>query len=178
MARPAQTRTIVGASALREALARVATPVSVVTTIDSGGQARGVTVGTLCSVSLTPPLVMFCLDRSGRSHGVFTTTERILIHVLRDDQAPIAAQFARTDQERFDSRWASWLGLPAIPGAALRLACIRHAVVEGGDHTIVICRVEEAEIGRGDPLLYYSRGYCAPLPLELRPGQVIAGSRV
>lgn len=160
--------TAVGASVLRDALARVATPVSVVTTIDSSGRARGVTVGTLCSLSLAPPLVMFCLDQSGRSHEVFTTAERILIHVLRDDQATIAAQFARTDLERFTCPGASWLGLPTIPGAALRLACNRHAVVEGGDHTIVICLVEAAEIGSGDPLLYYSRGYCAPLPLDLR----------
>ena len=161
----------------RGAMARVAMPVSVVTTLDRSGTARGVTVGTLCSLSLTPPLVMFCLDGSGRSHQVLTTAPRILIHVLRDDQAAVAARFARTGVDRFDRLAGSWHGLPAIPGAVVRLACARYGVVAGGDHTIVICLVEDAEIGPGDPLLYFERGYCAPLPLALPSADQCGGSR-
>ncbi len=157
----------VDAATFRDALAHVAAPVSVVTTVDSNGMARGVTVGTLSSLSLTPPLVMFCLDRSGTSHQVLTTAPRILIHVLRDDQALTAARFAQTGVDRFDGLGGTWHGLPTIPGAAARLACARYGIVGAGDHTIVICLVEDAEIGSGDPLLYYARGYCAPLPLAL-----------
>lgn len=71
-------------AAVQDALAHVATAVSVVTTVDSDGKPRGVTVGTLCSLSLAPPLVMFCLKRSGGSHQVMTTAGRTLIHVLSD----------------------------------------------------------------------------------------------
>ncbi len=155
----------VGVAAFRDALAHVVSPVSVVTTFDSGGLACGVTVGTLCSVSLRPPLVTFCLDRSGRSHQVLTIAPRILIHVLRDDQTAVAARFAQSDLDRFEGLNGSWHGLPTIPDTAVRLACVRYGVVPGGDHSMVICLVEDAEIGSGDPLLYYARRYCAPLPL-------------
>jgi flavin reductase (DIM6/NTAB) family NADH-FMN oxidoreductase RutF len=106
--------TPVGAVTFKNALAHVATPVSVVAILDSGGSARGVTVGTLCSLSLRPPLVMFCLDRSGRSHQVLTTASRLLIHMLRDDQA-VAARFARTDLDRFERREKAGTACPPSP---------------------------------------------------------------
>jgi flavin reductase ActVB len=154
---------IAGVTTLRDAMAHVATPVSVVTTADRSGTARGVTVGTLCSLSLAPPLVMFSLDRSSGSHEVMTSTSRILIHVLRDDQPAVAARFSRTGIDRFAGLSGHWHGLPTIPDTALRLACARYATVPAGDHTIVMCLVKDAEIGTGKPLLYYMREYCSPL---------------
>ena len=153
---------IAGVTTLRDARAHVATPVSVVTTADRDGKAWGVTVGTLCSLSLAPPLVMFSLDRSCGSHEVLTTTSRILIHVLRDDQPAVAARFSRTGIDRFAGLSGSWHGLPTIPDTRLRLACTRYEVVPAGDHTIVMCLVKDAWIGTGDPLLYYLREYCSP----------------
>jgi flavin reductase ActVB len=158
---------VVRSATFREAMARVAMPVSVVTTVDISGTPRGVTVGTLCSVSLNPPLVMFCLDLCCRSHEALTSAPRILIHVLRSDQADIAARFARTDVDRFEGLSDSWHGLPTIPDTAVRLVGARHEVVAGGDHTLVVCLVEAAEVASGDPLLYYARGYCTPSPLAL-----------
>jgi flavin reductase ActVB len=145
-------------------MAQVATPVSVVTTADRSGRAWGVTVGTLCSLSLAPPLVMFSLGRSCGSHKVMTTTSRILIHVLRDDQPAVAARFAQPGIDRFAGLTGDWRGLPTIPDTALRLACTRYATVPAGDHTIIMCLVKEAEIGTGRPLLYYLREYCSPRP--------------
>jgi flavin reductase ActVB len=162
---PQAGTTAVGAAAFRDALAHVATPVAVVTTVDSAGSARGLTISTLCSLSLTPPLVMFCLDQSGSSHQVITTTKRLLIHVLRADQSDIAARFARTGIDRFEGLAGRWHGLPTIPDTAVRLACSRHAVAPGGDHTVVICLVEDAETGSDEPLLYHARRYCIPQPL-------------
>lgn len=152
-------------AAFREALAHVATPVSVVTTVDGGGRPRGVTVGTLCSLSLDPPLVMFCLNRSSGSHAVLTTAPRILIHVLADDQAELAARFSQRGVDRFAGLSGDWHGLPTIPDTAIRLACARYATVPAGDHTIVMGRVADAEIGVGHPLLSYARAYSSPLPL-------------
>lgn len=157
-----------GTISLRDAMAQVATPVSVVTAADRSGKAWGVTVGTLCSLSLSPPLVMFSIDRSCRSHEVLTTTWRILIHVLRDDQRAVAARFSQPGIDRFAGLSGDWHGLPTIPDTALRLACTRYAIVPAGDHTIVMCLVTDAEIGTGKPLLYYQREYCSPLS-PIRP---------
>lgn len=152
-------------TALREVRAHVATAVSVVTTVDGGGRPRGVTVGTLCSLSLDPPLVMFCLDRSSGSHEVLTTAARTLIHVLRDDQADVAARFAERGIDRFAGLSGNWQGLPTIVDPLVRLACAKYATVPAGDHTIVMCLVTEAEIGEGNPLLAYQREYSSARPL-------------
>jgi flavin reductase ActVB len=154
-----------GVTTFRDALAHVATPVSVVTTADGSGKPRGVTVGTLCSLSLAPPLVMFCLNRSSGSHEVMTTASRTLIHVLADDQAAVAARFSQRGIDRFAGLSGDWHGLPTIPDTAIRLACARYATLPAGDHTIVMCLVTEAEIGAGTPLLSYARTYSSPLPL-------------
>jgi flavin reductase ActVB len=138
--------------AVRDALAHVATPVSVVTTTDGSGRPRGVTVGTLCSLSLAPPLVMFCLNRSSGSHEVMTTASATLIHVLGDDQAALAARFSQRGIDRFAGLSDHWHGLPTIPGTAIRLACARYAIVPAGDHSIVMSLVTDAEIGTGSPL--------------------------
>jgi flavin reductase ActVB len=152
-------------TAFREALTHVATPVSVVTTADGSGKPWGVTVGTLCSLSIAPPLVMFCLNRSSGSHAVMTSASRTLIHVLADDQAELAARFSQRGVDRFAGLSGHWHDLPTIPATAIRLACARYATVPAGDHTIVMCRVTDAEVGAGDPLLSYARAYSSPLPL-------------
>jgi flavin reductase ActVB len=161
----------------RAALARLPTAVSVVTTVNAENEPWGVTVGTLCSLSLTPPLVLFCIDRSGASHQVLTSSARFLVHVLGDDQADVAAAFARHGGHGFTPPYATAHGLPTISQALLRLLCTRSSLVEGGDHTIVVGSVEDAEIGLGSPLLYYERGYGS---LKRRPecasNHVIAGS--
>jgi flavin reductase (DIM6/NTAB) family NADH-FMN oxidoreductase RutF len=149
----------------REALAHLATPVAVVTTTDGSGRPQAVTIGTLCSASADPPLVTFSLNRSSGSHAVMTTAARLLVHVLRDDQAGLAARFAQRGIDRFAGLDHAWHGLPTIPDSAIRLACARYTTVPAGDHTIVMCLVTDTEIGTGTPLLSYGRTYSSPLPL-------------
>jgi flavin reductase (DIM6/NTAB) family NADH-FMN oxidoreductase RutF len=156
-----------GGATFRDALAHLVTPVSVVTTADGRGRPCGVTIGTLSSVSLDPPLVMFCVNRSSGSHPVLTTAARLLVHVLAGDQAAVADRFAQRGADRFAGLTDVWHGLPTIPDTAVRLACARYTTVPAGDHTIVIGLVTETEIGDGTPLLSYGRAYSSPLPLPL-----------
>ncbi len=150
---------------IRRTGAQVPTAVSVVTTLDARGEPWGVTVGTVCLLSVTPPLVMFCLERGGASHEVLTTATRFLIHVLRDDQRDVANWFARPGDHSFCRPYESSHGLPLIPGTVARLRCARRALVPGGDHTVVIGAVEDADTDVGQALLYYKHEYCAPAPL-------------
>src|SRR6202044_3206314 len=90
---------------------------------------------------------------------------RTLIHVLRDDQAEVAARFSQRGIDRFAGLSGAWHGLPTIPDTAIRLACDRYAVVPAGDHSMVMCLVTDAELGTGSPLLSYAREYSSPRPL-------------
>ncbi len=128
--------------AFRQAMGGFVTGVTVVTAADEDGAFHGLTVSSFTSVSLDPPLVLFCLGKGSKSLGVFTTAAGFAVSVLAADQQPVAEAFAFGPK-----RWESlslelWeTGAPVIGGAVARLACLREAVYEGGDHVILVGRV-------------------------------------
>lgn len=150
-------------SAFRAALGAFATGVCVVATRDPAGRPAGVTVNSFTSVSLDPPLVLFCLDRRGSALARFEAAPTWAVHVLADDQQDLARRFARRSQEaaRADP-WSGigWTeardGLPAFPGCLARLSCAAERVADGGDHAILIGRVSALDWqAEGRPLLYF-----------------------
>lgn len=153
----------IDATAFRETMAHVPTSVSVITTVDERGLPYGVTVGTLCSLSLDPPLLLFCLNRQARSHRVFSAAEHFLVNVLRHDQDAVARRFAISGIDRcreLAGATSGPHGLCVIPDAVATVLCRRHRIESAGDHSIVIGLVEDATIGSGPPLLHYNRDYC------------------
>jgi flavin reductase ActVB len=159
------TRQTTSPDRYREALSHVATSVSVVTAYDSAGAPYGVTIGSLCALSLTPPLVMFCADLKSSAAPVFQAAPRFLVHVLNDEQQPLARRFTAEHQEPFGERYPKHDGMPTLRGALTVLTCRRDELVVAGDHVIVIGAVTRVRVGGGDPLLYYRRAYHA-LPIE------------
>ncbi|ONI88250.1 hypothetical protein ALI144C_07325 [Actinosynnema sp. ALI-1.44] len=152
----------VDARRFRDALARVPTSVAVVTTVTGDRHPYGVTIGSLCSLSLDPQLVMFSLDRRSRSHAVFAETTRFVVNVLSEGQAPLARRFATSGVDRFADGAAitrGAYGLPIIPDALVTVLCTRYRVMRAGDHGIVVGLVHEAELRQGHPLLYCDRSY-------------------
>jgi len=154
---------VVSASAFRAALGAFATGVCVVATRDPAGRPAAVTVNSFTSVSLDPPLVLFCLDRRGSALARFEAAPAWSVHVLADGQEELARRFARRSQEALLSDpWAglSWSdgedGLPVFPGCLARLSCRAERVADGGDHSILIGRVAALDWrAEGRPLLYF-----------------------
>jgi flavin reductase (DIM6/NTAB) family NADH-FMN oxidoreductase RutF len=142
----------------RSVLSAVPTSVAVVTASTSDGYC-GMTIGSLGSLSLDPPLVLFCVARQARSHPALCMAERYCISVLAEDQASVAGRFVGRDPERFRYGMFRMDGLPAVAGAAAWLLCGRHNLLTGGDHSIVIARVEWAERGSASPLLHVDRSF-------------------
>lgn len=145
----------------RTALGRFAASVTVLTARDASGRDHGMTVSAFASVSLSPPLVLACVDHVASIHPTLMREEWIGISILADDQEPLSRRFADPDAERFDD-----LGLVRGPhgtallaGASAHMECRIVARHEGGDHTIFIASVESADVFDGHPLLYYRGGY-------------------
>jgi len=147
------------------AMSRVPGPVTVVTTVDASGRAWGFTATSFVSLSLEPPLVLICLSRTASTHTAFVSAQAFLVNVLGEDQASIAVQFARSGVDRFGTGATLPLerGLPGVPGAAVRLACSLHEVLDGGDHSILVGRVEDVFVGEGGPLVYCDRTFARPV---------------
>lgn len=145
-------------------MARVPTPVTVVTTVDTDGRRWGFTASSFSSLSVDPPLILVCPAKTASCHGAFVSAGRFLVNVLSAGQSEIASHFARSGHDKFaDSAMAPCeSGLPGLPDATARIACALHAVVDGGDHSILVGRVESVAVGDREPLVYYNRAFTRP----------------
>jgi len=147
---------------LRDALGCFATGVTVVTTDAADGKPIGLTANSFTSVSLDPPLVLFCLARNSANLRSFETCNSFGINVLHIGQQPISARFATRGEDRFaELDWERWNnGSPLVKGALASLDCTTYAVHDGGDHLILIGRVKQARFEPNrDPLLYFRGKY-------------------
>ena len=142
---------------LRKALGRFATGVTVVTTRATDGSPDGITVNSFASVSLDPPLVLWCLGLSAASFDTFRLASQHLVNVLAADQLDIANRFATRGADRFAGvRWSPTdTGLPRLEGCIGWFEVGIRSRYEEGDHLILIGRVESFEVVRGRPLLFF-----------------------
>lgn len=146
----------------RTACGRFATGVTVVTALGADGSPVGVTINSFSSVSLEPPLVLFCLDRGALSFAAFEAAKSFAINVLSDDQQALSERFAQQGAPKFgDLDLMQWdTGCPILKGCLANLECLTDAVHDGGDHIIVVgrvCRLAVSDAGR--PLVYYAGRY-------------------
>ena len=148
--------------AFRRALGSFATGVTVVTARDAAGANRGITVNSFSSVSLDPPLILFCLDKATPSFDSFRGAGRFAVNVLRAEQHALSIRFSTAAIDKWDGvAHDLWPGdLPVLSGCLANLACRREALYEGGDHVIIVGRVERLHTaGEGDPLVYFQSDY-------------------
>ncbi|WP_370941982.1 flavin reductase family protein [Amycolatopsis sp. cg5] len=148
---------------LRAALGRFATGVAVVTTVDGADHPVGLTVNSFTSLSLDPPLVLWCLRRTSAGLPAFTTASRFAVNVLSAGQRPIAQRFASRVEDRFaEVRWHRHpLGPPLLADTAASFVCQRTQVAHGGDHVIVIGRIEDHTISAEPALIFVDGDYVA-----------------
>ncbi len=147
--------------ALRETLGIFPTGVTIVTSADSEGNYVGMTVSSFNSVSLTPPLILWSIDKSSASYSTFINSEYFAIHVLSDGQQALSQKFSIGGEDKFDDvRTAlNANGVPILPGCAACFQCRVESCYEGGDHTIVVGRVLEMEKTTKAPLVFYRGDY-------------------
>jgi flavin reductase (DIM6/NTAB) family NADH-FMN oxidoreductase RutF len=145
----------------RSVLGRFCSGVTVVTARDDEGNDVGMTVSAFCSVSLEPPLVLCCIERTAAMHDVLARATAFAVNILSDEQEAISRRFSEREEERFDGIGyeRGQNGAALLVGALAWLECRTFARHDGGDHTIVVGEVEHAEARNGAPLLYYRGGY-------------------
>ena len=138
----------------RAALGRFATGVTVVTCQSQLGP-LGMTVNSFASLSLTPPLVLWSPAKSSSRHQAFVDAERFVVHVLGSEQEDTCRQFA-SGGLNFEGLELSECdgGAPLIQGCLAHFECSRYAVHNGGDHTIIVGKVEAAAAKDGKPLVF------------------------
>jgi flavin reductase len=164
------------ALALRKVLSTFATGVTVVTAVGGLGGPCGMTVNSFTSVSLDPPLVLFCVKRGARVHGAIRDAGTFAVSVLSARQQTAARYFADRSRPRgpgefsaVDAESGQHTGAPILNGALAWLECRLAADHDGGDHSIVVGEVLAAHIGQhADPLLFYRGAFHRLGPADTR----------
>ena len=151
----------IDAATFRRVLGVVPTAVTVLTIVDELGLDRGMTVGSFCSLSLEPPLVLACVGDDATIAGAMRGATHFGISVLADDQEPLSRLFADTGARRFDGvpHHRGPNGLALLDGACAHLECRITARHPGGDHTIVVGEVLHAGATARHPLVHHRGGY-------------------
>lgn len=140
--------------AFREALGCFGTGVTVITT-HTETQPVAITVNSFASVSLDPPLVLWCLGKDSNRFDAFSTCQSYSVHVMAQEQHDQALRFA---QNGFDFSHADWEkdegGRPRLPGCLARFDCSLSARHEAGDHLILVGHVEQVMHRPGQGLIF------------------------
>ncbi|ABS64495.1 flavin reductase domain protein FMN-binding [Parvibaculum lavamentivorans DS-1] len=146
----------------RNALGWFATGVAVITTRVKGGEPFGITVNSFSSVSLDPPLVLWCLDKKSDTLAAFEQATHFTVNVLREEHQDLSARLARKGDHSLagmDVREGE-SGSPALAEALAHFECEIEARHDAGDHVIMVGRVVKFDyVEEGRPLLYHRGAY-------------------
>ena len=150
------TRQLVDPATMRQTMGRFATGVAVITTF-ADGEPHGMTVNSLTSVSLEPPLLLVCFNEDARSAEAVTAAGRFVVNVLSQRQQAVALRFARPGENHFAGLEPAYgeHAVPVVPNALAHLECDVERVIAAGDHVIVLGAVLEVCAREGDPLGFY-----------------------
>lgn len=152
------------ADRFRDCMRRTASGVAILTTDGVQGRA-GVTVSTLCSLSMEPPSVIACVHRDNRALETILGNGVFVANVLADDQEHVAKAFAGMIPELRENRFANaeWTTVisdaPALQGALANFDCKIASTFDFGTHRILVGEVIEVVSKESDPLLFIDRNF-------------------
>ncbi|WP_377297528.1 flavin reductase [Rhizobium sp. SGZ-381] len=149
--------------AFRDAMARLAAAVTIVTTDGPGGRA-GFAATAVCSVSDNPPTLIVCLNRGSSAYAAVKANAVVCVNVLSADHIEVSRLFGGKTpvDERFAA--ASWstgdTGCPRLDDALASFDCRIRSVADGSTHDVLFCEVEAIHSRtEGQALIYFNRDY-------------------
>ncbi|MBM3670896.1 MAG: flavin reductase family protein [Actinobacteria bacterium] len=149
------------AAEFRQVLGQFATGVTIITAIDDGEPA-GVAANSFTSVSLDPPLVLFCVAHTSSTWPRIERAGKFAVNILGEHQEEVCRLFAAKGADRFAQvKWRVGVGgSPVLDDCIAYLDCEFWAEYDGGDHIIVVGRVLDLGINHdAGPLVFYQGQY-------------------
>jgi flavin reductase (DIM6/NTAB) family NADH-FMN oxidoreductase RutF len=154
--------------AYRSALGGFGTGVALVAARDAAGNAHGMIINSLTSVSLHPPIMLWCLANSSAAFGVFTQAEAFSLNILRSDDAEVAQRFSRKGDRIIpeDQVCTMDTGAPVLTAAVASLDCRMRLRQPMGDHEVIYGDVVAYRGDAGVDALGFFRGRFVTLRSE------------
>lgn len=153
----------VDAPTFRDAMANLAAPLTVLTYYDARGRPGGLTISSVCSLSVDPPRVLFCVNQANAGHDAAIASGRWSLHVLGPDQEHLARRFAGAG-DRFRGLPLLAAATPELLEVGVRIELTLDGLRDGGDHTIVVARVRRVTGVAGGGLVWHQRGPAVVVP--------------
>jgi 4-nitrophenol 2-monooxygenase / 4-nitrocatechol 4-monooxygenase, reductase component len=139
----------------RDVIGRFASGVTVITTAVNGAR-YGTTASAVTSLSLDPPMVLVCLNKSSDTQSAVLEAGAFCVNILAEAQQDLAYQFAKKGDKFANVVCDEGLaGVPVLRGTLAHLECRIEETVTGGTHTVFMGRVAVATGHEGTPLTYY-----------------------
>ncbi|MEO8572330.1 MAG: flavin reductase family protein [Pyrinomonadaceae bacterium] len=145
----------------RAALSRFPSGITVVTSRAADGDLHGITVSAFCSVSLNPPLVLACIEKTTGSYHAIQATGYFVVNILAAGQDELSERFSLPVPDKFEGvKYTAGIGeVPVLAAALVTLECRLANAFDGGDHMVFVGEVENVSIKDGDPLVYFHGNY-------------------
>jgi len=145
----------------RNAMAQFPSGVTIVTMIDDASRRWGFSASAFASLSMKPPQLLVCLDRSANCYPYFCEAHRFAVNILRADHEALARRFATKGIDKFanvDFEQGEFR-LPLLSDAVATLECQKSALVPGGDHVILIGEPLSIRLRSGPPALLFNQRF-------------------
>ena len=146
----------------RKTLSQFATGVSVILTSGTQENFHGITINSLTSVSLSPPLILFCLKSSTQTYELFVKRKNFSINILSETQEELAQRFALSSGKTCSKEevvFSATLSL-RLAGCVAYIHCALQDILPAGDHHIFLCSVTSLERDETKkPLIFYQNQF-------------------
>jgi 3-hydroxy-9,10-secoandrosta-1,3,5(10)-triene-9,17-dione monooxygenase reductase component len=147
--------------ALRVALGRFATGVTIVSCRAADGSPVGLTANSFNALSLQPPLILWSLRSASPKLDSFIAAAHFAVNVLAENQVDLSRRFASPVPDKFaEGLWSSGLGgAPVLAGCAAVFECEQVSCQTAGDHVLFIGQVHRVSDAPVTPLVFQSGHY-------------------
>ena len=149
-------------SDFRRAMGRFPSGITVVTLKDTENNYKAMTVNSFASVSLSPPLILFSINKDSQNYDDFANSKNYNINFLSEHQKTISHLFSKPSAlnwNEIDYTIADNF-CPIIKNCISYIQCVPEHIYAGGDHSIIVCMVNKIEILSDEkPLIFYKGKY-------------------
>jgi flavin reductase (DIM6/NTAB) family NADH-FMN oxidoreductase RutF len=146
---------------LKNAFGRFATGIGVAACRDTNGAIAALTINSFTSVSLEPPLVLWCLENRASTYSAFMASENYGLSILRADQEIVSQRYAHfLPNGAKEDEFETWdIGAPILKQRLAGFDCKVVARHDAGDHVIMVGEVIRFDSAAGAPLIYFASTY-------------------
>ena len=145
---------------LRGTFGKFATGVAVITFVSSKGLKLGITINSYTSLSLNPPMILWCLDKVSDLYQEIINLDNYVINFLSDSQKEVAHLLSQKNDHSLESIDCiqNEKGIK-IKNCIGWISCSKDKSIDSGDHSILIANVIDYSINKGNPLIFWESSY-------------------